>query len=151
MKNRILHDRGYSDENLPMRLDSWITTVLKNLVYNEVRKYYRDRVNHPEALPGDLEERLSYDPFSDLDFDGNHLKNGIEENSLDSVKAEVSEALSRISPQKKRVIEAYFLLDIPIKVIAKKLGLAERIVSDYKYRALRELREMLDEEAMGDE
>jgi len=140
-KDGLKQDGSYSDGSLPERFDSWVTRILRNLINTEVRSFYREKTRVAEILTDDIEELAQYDPFSVESFDFI-----VGETPMILENERLAKALQKISHRKQQVIEGTIILGIPTDVVAKKLGVSNQIVRNYKYRGLSELRELMNEE-----
>ena len=140
MKNEESFEPHYTEGSLPERFDSWITQVLENLIYTEVRSYKRRKMRLPEFTTENIDEIASYDPDKDEELKEILLGN----TPLILKSSKLAAALPKISPRKQQVIEGTIVLGIPVKIVAETMGLSEHIVSNYKYLGLNELRAMME-------
>ena len=145
MNDKNTADVNYSEGSLPERYDSWIKKTLKNLIMNEVRSFKRWKARHKEILVDNidfLDYIESYDPFEEDEAAEIPLGDTpviIEDERLARI-------LSGMTQKKQRVIEGTIILGIPVRIVAKKLGLDEHTVRNYKCLTLNELRTLMEGE-----
>ncbi len=141
-KNTV--DVNYSEGSLPERYDSWIKKTLENLIKNEVRSFRRWKARHKEILVDNidfLDYMESYDPFEE---EAAEIPLGDTPVIIEDER--LARILSGMAQKKQRVIEGTIVLGIPVKIVAKKLGLDEHTVRNYKCLTLNELRALMEGE-----
>ena len=127
---------------LQKQFDSWIKKVLYNLVKNEVRSYKRECLK-VKKVP---EDEISLIPVYD-DYFKDDEKILLGDTPVFIENKTLKKALPKMGKRKQKVLEETILLGNPVRLVAKKLGLSEQIVSNYKYRALKELRNLMEKDS----
>ena len=143
MNNNAADVDHFTEGSLPERFDSWIKKTLENLIRTEVRSYKRWRVRMAENMVDDMDLCVSYDPF-DCGDDFTEIYVGDTPVILENKK--LAEALLKMSHKKRKVIEGTVILGVPVRIVAKQLGLDEHTVRSYKYLTLNKLRALMEEE-----
>ncbi|MDX1402321.1 MAG: sigma-70 family RNA polymerase sigma factor [Kiloniellales bacterium] len=107
---------------------AWVFTIARNLRIDRLRR------QSPQA----------YDDIDDLDFES-PAASGEEEVHVRQQSMLVSEAVSQLPPDQKRVIELSFIYDMPQADIAQELGVPLGTVKSRMRLAYGKLRERLED------
>jgi RNA polymerase sigma factor (sigma-70 family) len=116
--------REWRRRGIPAKPAAWLTTVSRNLLFNEFRRRRSMRLEDldPEAIPaGDA----GGDPESA------------------ETETEVRQALARIPPAESRLLEAFYLERTPVAQIAARMKVSPRAVEGRLRRARAKLRREL--------
>ena len=140
MKKDENYTPRYTENSLPERFDSWIKKVLEGLVYNEVRSCARRMIRQPEFTTEDIDDAAFYDPFSEDEL----IEVLFGSTPLLLKNKKLAESLGKISKRQQEAIEGTIVLGIPVRVVAKLLGIDEQLVRNYRSRGLDELRSMME-------
>lgn len=130
----------YTENSLPERFDSWIKQVLRRLVQNEVRSYKREMKRRNEIFVAKVDDLGTYDPFED-DGEYDRILSASENRIRDK---KLAEAFEGITKRQRQVIEGTILLEIPVTVLARKMGLNEKTIHNHMSLGLDELRNILE-------
>ena len=140
MKKEENYTPRYTENSLPERYDSWIKKVLEGLVFNEVRSFARMKSRTPEFTSEDIDNVAFYDPASEEEM----VEVLIGSTPLMLRNKRLAESLGKISRRQQEAIEGTIVLGIPVRVMAKLLGIDEQLVRNYRSRGLNELRSMME-------
>ena len=135
MKKDENYTPRYTENSLPERFDSWIKKILEGLVYNEVRSCARRMIRQPEFTTEEIDDAAFYDPFSEDEL----IEVLFGSTPLLLKNKKLAESLGKISKRQQEAIEGTIVLGIPVRVVAKLLGIDEQLVRNYRSRGLDEL------------
>ena len=140
MQNDDMSTPSYTENSLPERFDSWIKQVLRHLVQNEVRSYKREIKRRNELFVAEIDAIRANDIYED-EGDYERLYRTSESQISDR---KLAEAFAGITKRQRQVLEGTILLEIPVKVLARKMGLKEKTIYNHMALGLDELRSMLE-------
>lgn len=139
MRTKKVFIPKYTEGSLSERFDSWTKQVLKNLVLSVLRDFCRSRDRLPEFLVGDFEELAVAAPTQK---ETKVIVLGNTPIILEDQK--LASSLDALGLRKQQALEGVVVLGLPLKEVAKKLGVSVQMVSNYKWRGLHDLREMME-------
>lgn len=135
-------------EAMPKKFDLFCKVAIENNVKNQIRGYLRHCMRYKVTPMDELTELL--EGISDEYLSEKaELKVGDERIFLESI--ELAEAIKRLPERKQMVLLLAVALGYPMGEIAVKLNITEKTATNYKYQALKLLREDMNEEARGSE
>jgi RNA polymerase sigma-70 factor (ECF subfamily) len=102
------------------RFESW----LRSIVMNRARNVLRSRRRHPVvALRDDHAARIVDEPITDV-----------------NLRLAIEAAFGHLSPESREVLVLHYLLDLPLREVARILGVREGTVKSRLHSGLRTLR-----------
>lgn len=106
----------------PAPVVAWIKTIAKNVI----RSHYKRASRRPaiEAVVGEQRTATSSEELA-LHRDDSHR---------------VVQAMNRLAPRQRRVLELRFVLDLPVATCAEALDLSDEAVRALTYRSLKALK-----------
>lgn len=113
----------------PDSLTNWIYTITLNLLRENLRKKYKQKY---------IFNSLKNSKFSSLSMN--------EELKKDELKEKIKNAIEKLSPMQRKVIEMKFLKGLKIREIAEMTNCKEGTVKVHIYRGINSLKEILKNE-----
>ena len=139
----------YTEGSLPERFDKWVKVTLSHLIKTEVRSYLRAKKGRKEVFVEDVNHLLTEDSFCDLFSEPEKETIRIGNTAVALTNERLVRAIGNLSHRKKQVIEATVIHELPVKQVASSLKMAEQTVMNYKYAALRSLKEQMETDSDG--
>ena len=135
-------------EAMPKKFDLFCKVAIENNVKNQIRGYLRHCMRYKVVPIDELTELLEgiYDEYLS---EKTELKVGNEHIFFESI--ELAEAIKRLPERKQIVLLLAVALGYSMGEVAEKLNITEKTATNYKYQALKLLREEMDEKAGGSE
>lgn len=133
-------------EAMPKKFDLFCKIAIENNVKNQIRGYLRHCKRYKVVSTDELSELL--EGICDEYFsEKTELRAGDESIFLESM--ELAEAIRKLPERKQIVLLLAVALGYSMREIAVKLNITERTAINYKYQALKLLREEMNGEAQG--
>src|SRR5712691_2724615 len=129
----------------PQHFHLWVEEICRNICYRYLRTSHRDTARYISlfALPGNDE----HDVFDALLMEGNpttELLDPAEMLSRAEVTTLLKQALGLLPENTREVVELYYLLEIPQREAALRLGLSISALETRLHRARQQLRQILN-------
>lgn len=118
---------------------AWLTTILKNTYFNE----YKKKKRRPQRANAETGEYNDWDIYSVAQHSPEDIQSAEEEYLRDDISAEVIRALSRLSPERRRVFIEIALQGKSYKQFAAENNLKIGTVMSRLNRARAQLKESL--------
>ena len=135
-------------EAMPKKFDLFCKVAIENSVRNQIRGYLRHCMRY-KVVPTDELAELFEGVYDEYLSEKTELKAGEESIFLESM--ELAEAIKRLPERKQTVLLMAVALGYSMGEVAEKLKITEKTATNYKYQALKLLREEMDEKAGGSE
>ncbi len=131
-------------EAMPKKFDLFCKTVIENSVKNQIRGYLRHCMRYKVVSTDELTE-LFEGVCDEYLSEKTELK--VEDESIFFESMELAEAIKRLPERKQTVLLMAVALGYSMGEVAEKLNITEKTATNYKYQALKLLREEMDENA----
>ena len=139
----------YTEGSLPDRFDKWMKVTLGYLLKTEVRSYLRAKKGRKEVFIEDMNHLLTEEYFCDPFSEPEKEMIRIGDTQVALTNERLVRAIGNLSHRKKQVIEATVIHELPVRLVARRLRLAEQTVMNYKYAALKSLKKQMETDSDG--
>lgn len=132
--------RSWSAEHVEHTFDAFIKKTIKRLVKDAVNQYIRQMAHFPVQPDDILAEVASIELKSTVEM----IEVKLDTTSLFLEDEKLAEAIEKLKPWEKKLIELDFVLDCTDRDIAEYLKIEKESVITYRYRVLRKLEKLME-------